>query len=128
MGYEPPILRGPVRDPRFPDDSVAVQHAPIAGIAAVAAVVSKDKVLEVTHHLRPPRAAAIPRDVGFLQADPIDEDLPSTIDSVVKGEDYSYSMVGIGGKQPYAWALVGGALPTGITLNPNSGVISTIKA
>jgi hypothetical protein len=40
--------------------------------------------------------------------------------------DYSYQLVATGGRTPYTWALVtgGGPLPTGLTLNATTGVIS----
>ncbi|MEK6410394.1 MAG: putative Ig domain-containing protein [Acidobacteriota bacterium] len=37
---------------------------------------------------------------------------------------YSFTLQKAGGLSPYTWALVSGALPTGLSLNPNSGVIS----
>jgi hypothetical protein len=40
--------------------------------------------------------------------------------------DYSYQLMATGGRTPYTWALVtgGGPLPTGLTLNAGTGVIS----
>jgi hypothetical protein len=40
------------------------------------------------------------------------------------GAGYSYTLQGIGGLVPYTWAIASGALPTGLSLNQNSGVIS----
>jgi Putative Ig domain len=38
--------------------------------------------------------------------------------------NYSQTLVGTGGTLPYTWSLSGGALPTGLTLNGSTGVIS----
>lgn len=40
------------------------------------------------------------------------------------GTAYSHGMVADGGDPPYTWAIVGGALPPGLTLNTSTGVIS----
>lgn len=40
------------------------------------------------------------------------------------GVSYSYTLGKAGGVSPYVWALAGGTLPTGLSLNANSGVIS----
>lgn len=40
------------------------------------------------------------------------------------GTSYSYPLVGAGGLAPYAWSVASGALPAGLSLNQNSGVIS----
>lgn len=37
---------------------------------------------------------------------------------------YSATLLATGGKSPYAWSLVGGALPAGLSLNASTGVIS----
>ncbi len=37
---------------------------------------------------------------------------------------YSQTLAGGGGTPPYAWKLASGALPTGLTLNPSSGLIN----
>ncbi len=37
---------------------------------------------------------------------------------------YAFQLVGNGGRQPYMWTLASGALPTGLTLNAETGVIS----
>jgi hypothetical protein len=40
------------------------------------------------------------------------------------GASYFYTLAGIGGLVPYTWSLASGALPTGLTLNQNSGLIT----
>lgn len=40
------------------------------------------------------------------------------------GVSYGYSLQGLGGLVPYTWAIASGALPAGLSLNQNSGVIS----
>ena len=37
---------------------------------------------------------------------------------------YSVALVASGGTTPYIWSITGGSLPSGLTLNPNSGVIA----
>jgi hypothetical protein len=41
-----------------------------------------------------------------------------------QGTAYFYTLAGIGGLVPYTWSLASGALPTGLTLGQNSGVIT----
>lgn len=41
-----------------------------------------------------------------------------------QGAAYSQSLTASGGKPPYTWSITTGALPTGLTLNGSSGVIS----
>ncbi|HEX5735360.1 MAG TPA: putative Ig domain-containing protein [Blastocatellia bacterium] len=38
--------------------------------------------------------------------------------------DYSFALQATGGRAPYTWAIVSGALPFGLTLNPATGVIT----
>ena len=38
--------------------------------------------------------------------------------------DYSFQLLFTGGRAPYTWAVASGALPTGLTLNAGTGVIS----
>jgi hypothetical protein len=40
------------------------------------------------------------------------------------GASYSFTLQKLGGVSPYTWAPTGGAFPTGLSLNPNTGVIS----
>jgi hypothetical protein len=40
------------------------------------------------------------------------------------GSSYSFTLQKLGGASPYTWALASGALPAGLSLNTNSGVIS----
>jgi hypothetical protein len=50
-----------------------------------------------------------------------------TLPAGILGTDYNQTLVATGGVQPYTWTLVtpnGGALPTGLTLAPNTGIIS----
>src|SRR5581483_1620807 len=44
--------------------------------------------------------------------------------AAVTGVDYAYTLRGTGGTTPYRWAVNSGALPTGLTLNTTTGVIS----
>ena len=46
--------------------------------------------------------------------------LPTGVD----GSAYSTTLQAAGGVSPYTWAVTTGALPTGLTLNPTTGVIS----
>ncbi|MFT4510223.1 Ig domain-containing protein [Caballeronia sp. 15711] len=38
-----------------------------------------------------------------------------------KGDEYNTTITALGGSTPYAWRVIGGALPQGILLDPNSG-------
>ena len=40
------------------------------------------------------------------------------------GAAYSYTLIASGGTGPYAWSVNAGSLPTGITLNASSGILS----
>ena len=41
-----------------------------------------------------------------------------------KNTAYSQTVLATGGTLPYTWSIVSGALPTGLSLNPSTGVIS----
>jgi putative Ig domain-containing protein/matrixin len=48
---------------------------------------------------------------------------PASVEAV-KGQALTFPLAASGGSPPYAWQIVSGALPTGITLNPNSGLLA----
>jgi len=51
----------------------------------------------------------------------------SVLPAVVLGANYNQTLFATGGSQPYTWSLVvpnGGALPTGLSLAPNTGIIN----
>lgn len=48
----------------------------------------------------------------------------SSLPSVVKGTAYTQQLIATGGKPPYNWSIVAGALPAGLALNPDTGAIS----
>ncbi len=52
----------------------------------------------------------------------------TSLPSAVSGEAYSTTLSATGGTAPYTWALVGGTLPEGLSLNPTTGVISGTPA
>ena len=43
------------------------------------------------------------------------------------GTPYSETLTVTGGTPPYHWALIAGSLPTGMTLDPNTGILSAIN-
>jgi hypothetical protein len=49
---------------------------------------------------------------------------PSSPPTGTLGSPYSLSLTALGGSGPYTWAMTGGALPTGLTLNTATGLIS----
>ncbi len=42
----------------------------------------------------------------------------------VKGQAFTFPLAASGGTTPYAWQVAAGALPLGMTLNPNSGLLA----
>lgn len=46
----------------------------------------------------------------------------------VVGQGYSARLVGTGGRAPYTWSLVGGSLPTGVTMSPTGALAGTPTA
>jgi hypothetical protein len=46
----------------------------------------------------------------------------------VKGQAFTFPLAASGGAGPYAWQVTGGALPAGLTLNPNSGLLAGTPA
>jgi len=48
----------------------------------------------------------------------------ATLPSVTEGGAYSQSLTASGGTLPYTWSIISGSLPTGLTLNTSTGVIS----
>ena len=51
---------------------------------------------------------------------------PGTLAPGVTGSAYAQSVAGTGGTAPYTYLVSSGALPTGLTLNPATGVISGV--
>ena len=49
---------------------------------------------------------------------------PSALPDGTVGTAYSATLQAGGGTEPYSWSVIGGALPTGMTLNNTTGVIS----
>ncbi len=49
---------------------------------------------------------------------------PATLPNGVQGTPYSQTVTATGGVSPYVFSLSSGALPTGLMLNPNTGLIS----
>lgn len=45
-----------------------------------------------------------------------------------QGLQFNYQLAAVGGKPPYTWAIVSGALPVGLSLNQTSGVVSGAPA
>lgn len=48
----------------------------------------------------------------------------TVLPGAVRGEPYGKQLTATGGHPPYGWAITGGALPPGITLDPATGVLS----
>jgi hypothetical protein len=46
------------------------------------------------------------------------------LQTIITNTPFTQTLNAVGGTQPYTWAVTTGTLPTGITLNPNSGVLS----
>ena len=49
---------------------------------------------------------------------------PSAPLNAIISQPYTFSFVGTGGTPPYGWSVVAGSLPTGLTLNPFTGIAS----
>jgi uncharacterized protein YhjY with autotransporter beta-barrel domain len=49
---------------------------------------------------------------------------PASLPSGSQGTPYSQTVVGTGGTAPYTYSLTSGALPAGVSLNPNTGAIT----
>jgi hypothetical protein len=48
----------------------------------------------------------------------------SSLPSVVKGAAYTQHLIATGGKPPYTWTVVAGAMPAGLGINSDTGAIS----
>jgi hypothetical protein len=48
----------------------------------------------------------------------------SALQTVFSNTPFTQTLAAVGGTSPYTWSVPTGTLPTGITLNPNSGVLS----
>lgn len=46
----------------------------------------------------------------------------------IKGTSFTYTFTATGGTAPYSWQVITGALPAGISLNPNTGAITGTAA
>ncbi|HWR53098.1 MAG TPA: Ig domain-containing protein [Bryobacteraceae bacterium] len=49
---------------------------------------------------------------------------PSPLPAAVAGTDYSYSFSALAGLPPYSWSTAGGSLPSGLSLDASTGVLS----
>lgn len=49
---------------------------------------------------------------------------PSPLPAAAAGTTYSYSFAALGGTPPYTWSVSGGRLPSGLSLNSSTGVLS----
>ncbi len=49
---------------------------------------------------------------------------PCPVDQPVIGAPYTYTFTAANGTLPYIWTIIAGALPTGLTLDPDTGTIS----
>jgi hypothetical protein len=47
----------------------------------------------------------------------------ASVPNAVANQPYTGSLTATGGNAPFAWAITAGSLPTGLTLNPNTGAI-----
>jgi len=50
----------------------------------------------------------------------------SPLPTATAGQSYSVTLAASGGKQPYTWAVSAGALPAGLSLDPNTGILSGV--
>lgn len=60
--------------------------------------------------------------------DPVPVITTTTLDGGTLGLSYSETVVAVSGTTPYAWDITAGSLPTGLTLNASSGIISGIPS
>ena len=49
---------------------------------------------------------------------------PTNPPECIINNSYSYTFTTSGGTQPYSYSITSGSLPTGLTINPNTGVVS----
>jgi hypothetical protein len=98
---------------QFPEFGI---NAQIGG--APPATGSYSVVVSVTDSSSP--AVTIQRTFNF-NAQAMDNEFPF---NPTRGSPYSFYVRPIGGAPPFAWTLVGGALPSGLSLNTSTGVIS----
>jgi hypothetical protein len=54
--------------------------------------------------------------------------IPAVLPGAVRGLQYSTRLTATGGIPPYTWSITGGALPTGLGIDPDSGTISGVAA
>lgn len=82
----------------------------------------------IKHQFSEPRPTSGARDIGAYEAQSVaPADLVLTTTSLpngTAGTAYSSTLAATGGVTPYAWSIVAGSLPAGLSLNAQSGVIS----
>jgi hypothetical protein len=82
----------------------------------------------VKHQFSEPRPNNSARDIGAYEAQsvaPADLILTTTsLPNGTVGAAYSSTLTATGGVTPYAWSIVAGSLPAGLSLNAQSGTIS----
>lgn len=52
----------------------------------------------------------------------------STLPAATVGTPYSFAMLNTGGLPPFTWTIVAGALPIGLSIDPNTGIVSGIPS
>ena len=82
---------------------------------------SYDIQLTVTDSASPQNSAT--QEFVLLVAAPFAVTTTSSIQTAILGKSYSQTLALSGGKGPYSWSVVGGALPAGLSLS-GSGVLS----
>jgi len=65
--HEPPILRGPIRDPGLAYNSISRERSPIMRVAGTTAIVTQDEVFIFRQALRPPGVVAAVQRIRFLE-------------------------------------------------------------
>ena len=101
-----------------------------AGGALNPAVLPAHEVLRqyIKHQMSEPRANDGQRDIGAYETQSVlPPDLIVTTTSLPDGSggvSYSATVAATGGVKPYSWSVIAGSLPTGLTLNPQTGAIS----
>ena len=91
----------------------------LAGVTSASG--SYDIQLTVTDSASPQNAAT--QEFVLLVAAPFAVTTTSSIQSGILGKSYSQTLALSGGKAPYSWSIVGGALPAGLSLS-TAGVLS----
>ena len=96
-----------------PSSTSVTYDAPVTGTAVQTATVTATSLADPTKHASMQITVNLPPQI-----------LTNSLSGGIRGSAYSFSLSESGGTPPFTWSVFAGAIPDGLSLNPNTGAIS----